>query len=383
VLPDFEALSLPTALRSAQFGEPGYCRSDANMSTAEATDQQGQSGDARVPNNRASQSTSPLRSATWLLRTGAITVALAGVIGLIVAPGLRGIARETTVVFWDWAAGTLSCFALITLVALACWGAQSIVRSRPTAVVVRAVLTAGAVAVVPIAVAGLHGRLPQAIAVLLAVVAATAAIAGAWAASSTPHTRALAGVLLALACASLLRIAGWEVAMWASVRGDVALFRSSRMLMTSGVGFEALGQIVAVTWLGTRGRTAGQVASSIALFAAFLLTWGVAKGMQSDCAPWQAAVHTALAGAAGVPAPLGVDGLAIFVLPASLLLALAFAVQSGPVVAIVAAAAMALVSRGAFDAPLRALCAVVAAEWAAIAAADERAMWRSFTATRM
>jgi hypothetical protein len=37
---------------------------------------------------------------------------------------------------------------------------------------------------------------------------------------------------------------------------------------------------------------------------------------------------------------------------------------------------LALVSRGAFDAPLRALCAVVAAQWAALASADERAMWR-------
>jgi hypothetical protein len=39
--------------------------------------------------------------------------------------------------------------------------------------------------------------------------------------------------------------------------------------------------------------------------------------------------------------------------------------------------ALALVSRGAFDAPLRALCAVVAAQWAALACVDERAMWRT------
>ena len=184
---------------------------------------------------------------------------------------------------------------------------------------------------------------------------------------------------MALACAAVFRVAGWEVAMWASARGDVEWFRWSRVLMTSGLCFEALGQIVAVAWLGTRGRSMGQVGSTAALFAAFVLTWGAAKGMQADCTLWQSAAHTALAGAAGVPAPIGVDGLAIFVLPVSLFLALVYAVQPGPVVAVVAAGAMALVSRGAFDAPMRALCAVVAAEWAALAAADDRAMWRSMT----
>jgi hypothetical protein len=302
---------------------------------------------------------------------------------LIVAPGLRGNAREATVVFWDWLAGTLSCFALATLVALACWGAQAVARSRSTGVLVRAVLVVACVAAVPLAVAGLHGRLPQTIAVLQAGVSAAASTVGAWAAARRPHTRALAGVLLALACAALVRVAGWEVAMWASARGDVEWFRWSRVLMTTGVFFEAFGQIVAVAWLGTRGRTGGQVGSTVALFVAFVVTWGVARGMQSDCAAWQSAVHTALAGSAGVPSPLGVDGLAIFVLPASLLLALAYAVQSGQVVAVVAAAAMALVSRGAFDAPLRALCAVVAAVWAVLAAVDERAMWRSLTASRL
>ncbi len=335
-----------------------------------------------MQNKNSLEPMSPIPSATWLLRTGAVAVSLAGLLGLIVAPGLRGNAREASVVFWDWSAGTLACFAFVTLVSLACWGAQAVVRSQGTAVVVRAVLVAGVVAAVPVAVAGLYGRLPQAVAVLLAVVSAAAATAGAWAAAKMPHTRALAGLLLALACAAVVRVAAWEVAIWASARGDVEWFRWSRALMTSGVCFEALGQIVAVAWLGTRGRTVGQVGSTVALFAAFVVTWGVARGMQPDCTAWQATVHTALAGAGGVPPPLGVDGLAIFVLPASLFLALAYALQTGPVVAVVAAAAIALVSHGAFDAPMRALCAVVAAEWAALAAADERAMWSSLTAHR-
>ncbi len=88
-------------------------------------------------------------------------------------------------------------------------------------------------------------------------------------------------------------------------------------------------------------------------------------------------VHTALADAPGVPSPYGLDALATFLVPASLLLAFAAAAQPNQVVAIAATMALALVSRGAFDAPLRALCGVVAAQWAALSCIDQRAMWRT------
>jgi hypothetical protein len=113
------------------------------------------------------------------------------------------------------------------------------------------------------------------------------------------------------------------------------------------------------------------------LGGAFALTWGVALGVHSGAAPWNAILHTALADAPGVPPPYGVDALATFLVPASLLLALVAAAQPKQVPAVVTAVALALVSRGLFDAPLRALCAVVAAQWAALACVDERAMWRT------
>jgi hypothetical protein len=67
----------------------------------------------------------------------------------------------------------------------------------------------------------------------------------------------------------------------------------------------------------------------------------------------------------------------VFLVPASLLLALVAAAQPNQVVALVATVALALVSRGSFDAPLRALCAAVASQWATLACSDERAMWRT------
>jgi hypothetical protein len=91
---------------------------------------------------------------------------------------------------------------------------------------------------------------------------------------------------------------------------------------------------------------------------------------------WQAVLHKALGDAAGIPSPYGLDAVATFLVPASIFLALVAAAQPRQVVAVVTALAFALLSRGAFDAPLRALCVVVAALWASLASSDERAMWR-------
>jgi hypothetical protein len=46
------------------------------------------------------------------------------------------------------------------------------------------------------------------------------------------------------------------------------------------------------------------------------------------------------------------------------------------------ALALALVSRGSFDAPLRALASVAAAAWIALTMADDRAMWKGLSIAR-
>lgn len=213
----------------------------------------------------------------------------------------------------------------------------------------------------------------------MAAAATVAAIAGAYASARAPHTRALAGVLFALAFAAVARLGAWELAATASERASVQLYGVSRGLATSGVLFEAIGQLIAVTWLWSRSKLVGQVGSTLALVGAVVLTWGVAQGVHSGAAPWQAMLHTALADAPGLPPPYfnRMASLATFLVPASLLLALVSAAQPNQVLALVATMALALVSRGAFDAPLRALCAVAAAQSVVIACEDERAMWRT------
>jgi hypothetical protein len=359
------------------------------MSMADATPQDAppDEGGAPAPNPSAAPRTappapaSPLLSAGWLLRaTAFIAVAAAGM-GVVVAPGMRGNAGEAVVDWVDRGASTFSYFLLLALLAVVGWGAFELVREREGDALPRLALVGSSAAVAALVLVGvvLHGRMARAdtATVVTAAAAGVCALSGAYVSARAPHTRAAAVVLLALAFAALARIGAWEMAKTASERADLHLYGLSRGLSTAGVALEGLAQLAAVTWLGTRSKLAGQMGATAAVVAAFVLTWGVAKGVHSGAAPWQAVLHTALGDAAGVPPPYFLDVVAILLVPSSLLLALASAAQPGQVAAVVATVALALVSRGAFDAPLRALCAVAAAQWAALACRDERAMWRT------
>ena len=79
--------------------------------------------------------------------------------------------------------------------------------------------------------------------------------------------------------------------------------------------------MIAAAWLGTRSRFGGQVLSSIAIGLAWVLTYGAALGASATAKPWEAAAHVALATATGLPHPYGPNGLGVFLLAASILLA--------------------------------------------------------------
>jgi len=325
---------------------------------------------------------SPGLSAGWLLRIAAFAAVAAGMMGVVVAPGVRGNAGERVVDLVDRGSATLSYFLLLALVALVGWGAFELVREREGEAIPRLALVGSSAAVVALVLVGvaLHDRNlshTETATLITAAGAGVCVIAGAYVAARAPHTRAAAAVLIILAFAALTRLGAWELAKSASERADVRMYSVSRGLATAGVLLEGAAQLVAVMWLWARSKLAGQVGATLALVGAGLLTWGVAQGVHSAAAPWQAMLHTALADAPGIPPPFWVDGFATLLVPASLLLALVTAAQPGQVAAVVATVSLALVSRGAFDAPLRALCAVAAAQWAALSSGDERAMWRA------
>jgi hypothetical protein len=351
------------------------------MSTAEATREHAPPEDERAPRSRVPPS-SPGLAAAWLLRVAAFTAVAAGIAGVLIAPGLRGNASESVVDKADFASAALGYFLVGLLVALVLWGATELVRARGVGIVPRVALIATGAAVVAMSTPGLSGRLQEPFSELVPAMAVLAAIAGAYASARGPHTRAVAGVLFALAFAAIARLAAWRLAKNASELANVHLYGISRGLATAGVLFEAFAQLLAVTWIGTRSKVTGLLGSVLALGGAVVLTWGVAEGVHSSASLWQAMLHTALTDAPGVPPPYRVDAVATFLVPASLLLAMVCALQPKQVAALVVTMALALVSRGSFDAPLRALCAVAAAQWAVLACTDERAMWRTLLEDR-
>lgn len=347
------------------------------MTTAEATPEgQAKEPGKPAPGRRVSPR-SPVASAAWLLRTGAIASVAAGIFGVVIAPGVAGNASESGVIASESVSSALGNFLMGVLFALVLDGTLELVKSREVPRLSRVGLVGGAAVVVVMTVHAMRDRLPPSWTVLVAVATALASLAGAYSAAYAPHTRAIAGVLCAFALGAIVRLAAWELAARAGDAASLPLFNASRGLATASVLFDAAGQLIAVTWLGTRGKWGGQLASTAALVGAFAITLNVRRGVHSGAAAWQAMLHSSLSDASGIPQPYAFDPLATFLVPAALLLGLVCALQMGQVAAIVAAMALSLVSRGALDVPLCALCAVVAAQWATLASIDDRAMWRT------
>jgi len=352
------------------------------MTTADVRDES-PSGDERAPVSSGREPRpSPGLAAGWLLRTAAFSAVAAGLAALVVAPGVRGNASEAVVVVADRTSAVLAYFLGSLLLSLVLWGAVELARAVSVSLSSRLALIGTGGLVLFLAVFGVWERLRFPLPVVLSIAAAVATIAGAWSSARAPHTRAAAGVLIAFAFAALARLGAWKLAMTASDQGSMTLYNFGRGLATGGVLFEGFGQLVAIGWLGTRSKLWGQLGSFAAIVGALLLTWGVARGVHSGASLWQAILHTALADAAGVPSPFYLEKVAVFLVPSSLLLALVSVAQPRQVPSVVAVMALALVSRGAFDAPLRGLCAVTAAIWAVLACVDERAMWRTLLEDR-
>jgi len=325
---------------------------------------------------------SPGLSAGWLLRTAGFAAVVAGMVALVVAQGVHGNASQAIVIWADAASASLAYFLGAVLFGLVVWGAVELMRTLSVSLAPRLTLIGTGGLIVVLTLFSFWARLRFPLPVVLAIATSVAAISGAWASARAPHTRAAAGVLISFAFAALARLGAWKLAISASDQGSMQLYDVSRGLATAGVLFEGFGQTVAIAWLGTRSKLWGQLGALVAIAGALALTWGVARGVHSGASLWQAVLHTALADAPGVPSPFLLEKVAVFLVPSSLLLALVSVAQPRQVSAVVAVMALALVSRGAFDAPLRAISAVTAAIWAALACVDERAMWRTLIEDR-
>ncbi len=318
----------------------------------------------------------------WLLHAAAITAVVAAALARIVAPGLRGNASDTVVFSWDRASAIATYALSVLLMAVAGRGIYELARRPQLPVTSRILSISGVGIVMALVVPSFLKRLPVGPTIVLALAATVVAICAGLNGLRAPHTRAVGVVLAFLGVASLVRLVSWELAVMAGDHASVRLYDWSRSVATAAVVIEGVGQLSAAAWLGTRSRFVGQAMSSIAVGGAFLITWGAAKGVHAGAAPWQAVLHTALADAPGIPPPYALGAIATFLVSASILFALVALLQRRQAVAVTSALALALIARGAFDAPLRALSVVVGGVWLMLAVTDNRAMWRTLATER-
>ena len=324
----------------------------------------------------------PTAEVAWLLRTAAVVGFLAALAGVLIAPGLRGVARDRVVDAGNRVAWTLAyvmCGLLATLIVMATLEVSRTAR-RQTLWAGIGVFASGLA--LALAAPALLRPLPAATSTALAVVTSFAVLVGAAQGLRARHTRAVALVMMSLAMAGLFRVVAWNIARVAGDWGSTQLYAAARVVATAALAFEAVGQMIAAAWLGTRSRIGGQVLASLAIGLAWILTVSASRGASVMATPWEGAAHVAVATALGLPHPYGPDGLAVFLLAASILLAGVAAAQRRQVVAVVTALSLSLLGRGVFDVPLHALAAAAAAVWLTRVAGDERAMWQAILAAR-
>jgi hypothetical protein len=320
---------------------------------------------------------SPSLRAAWLLRTSAIVGAVSSALGAVIVPGLRGVASDRTITRWEHVSAGLAYATAFFLAGLLLTGAFDLSRTRRVGVVSRALLFLGAPAVILMLVPAFARPLTPIGSLILVVAALLVVVGGATAGLRSAHTRALAVVQLVLGFAALTRLVAWLTAtLFAdSLRAYVV----SQTFNTAGVVAEGAAQMIAVAWLSTRRRMSSSLLTAGALIGAFALVW-VAGRADASSPAWQYVLRSGIGGQTTTHSALG--ALEAFFVTASVLLALGCALVPRQLTVVTCCLALALLARGAFDVPLRALAATTAALWTTLAAVDDRAMWKALRQAR-
>jgi hypothetical protein len=313
----------------------------------------------------------------------AIVGAAAKVFGVLVAPGMRGIASQRAMEATEIIASTLGYTLAALLVALICGGSFELARARKIGVGSRGSVVAVSGLVVALASPAVVQRLHTAAALALAIVASIIAIIASAATIRVAHTRVVGAVLGMFALSGVLRPIAWEVTALAGERASMGLYDTGRGLATFAVVVQMLATLLAAAWLGTRSRWRGRVLANGAIVLAFVITYFAARVGSDTPSTLEAVLHGSLSQAAGVRLPYeGLTRIAEFLVPATILLSLVAVVQRAVPPAVLAALALGLLSQGAFDVPLHALAVTAAAQWAMLAMVDDRSMWTAMVSAR-
>ena len=327
------------------------------------------------------------RNLSWLIRTLGLSALVGTVLGVVVAPGVQGYASDASVEWCEHAAAVFSyAMAILAIAAIGAAITELAFTRRAESMSGALVVSGAPLVVVLLVVAITRARVlpdapyPWQLAIGIALVAASVASTAAWRGMQGAHTRALAIAISSFTMAALVRVGAWELARVAGEHGSAQLGAVSRAVVTLGVFLEAAAQAVTVAWIGSRGKL-GLVLSSLAAILAFGVTWGAASGAHADAPVWASVLHAALADASPLPAPYALSAAQSFLSASAIFLAAAALALRAQPAALTSAFALALVSRGAFDVPLRAVAIVAAALWAFCAASDERLLCAAIAAS--
>ncbi len=337
---------------------------------------------ARAP---AAQGAVPTISVAWAgsaLVLTAVVGALAKTLGVVVAPGLRGVASQKTVEAVELLSSTLAYTFAALLVALVCGGSFELARARKVGVVSRGSVVAVSGLVVALASPAVVGRLHTMAGVSLAVVAGLLALVASVGTIRVAHTRILGGVLGMFALAALLRPLSWQLSAIANERASIGLYEAGRIMAAGSVVVQALATLLAAAWLGTRSRVRGRLLANGAIVVAFGITYLAARDGGETPSSLEVVLRSSLSQAVGSVLPYGLTSIAAFLVPATILLAVVAIVQRTHPPAVLAALGLALLSQGSFDVPLHALAITAAAQWAMLAMADDRTMWSALVGQR-
>lgn len=286
--------------------------------------------------------------------------------GVVLARGARGVLGGEVVTTIDHVSGALAYTLMALLVALVFGASFELARAGRVNALARGSVVAGAGLTVAFASPAVVERLNILPSLALAVAASLVALVSGVIVLRSPRTRAVGGVLTLLAICGLLHVVVWETSAVSFERASHSLHTVARGLTTAAVTLHALATLLAAAWIGTRARLRGGGLANLAILLAFVMTWLATRSSASP-STIEAMLRMSFPSIAGLLSPYLLGPIAIFLVPASILLAGASLLQRAePLIA--APLALALLSHGTFDVPLQAMLVTAASQWAILAA---------------
>jgi hypothetical protein len=303
---------------------------------------------------------SPL-DAAWV-RALAMLALVSTLLGRALAPALPG--STTGLERWILASDRLAAYASqLLLISGAVAGLLLVLttlRDARLGAAYRLTVAPAAASVVTLTLMASAGRLTWNWSLFLSVMSALVAVSAVPLTLRVPQTRT-AGVVLALAAASsLLQTSARVLAQDAGDGAPPSLFTAARGLLTVAFVADAAAVCAAGVWLGLGRRPrATAVAGTIAL-GSTLLSLGALRGSRYGARLWEVLASRMLSELGRDPAPLVAPVLEHTVVVAAFGAAAVVLVSRRDGHALHAMVALALISGGATDIPLLALCLTLA-----------------------